>query len=372
MFELISQNGKARRGRLKTAHGTIETPFFMPIATRASVKSLASEDVRALGAQIVLSNTYHLMLRPGYDGMKQLGGLHQFMHWDGPILTDSGGYQVFSLANIRTIDEDGVEFQSHIDGKRIRLTPEGSMAMQGVIGSDIIMQFDDVAAGNSTRERYLDAMERSLRWAQRCKDSYSSSQKLFAIVQGGTHEDLRRQSAEKLMEIGFDGYAIGGLSVGESSDDAFRIAAFLGEMLPKDQPRYFMGGGMPEEIVYYVSIGVDMFDCVLPTRNARHGTLFVWKSEPKEAVKAAFERAQNGGTDKEIAEVLYDRVQVTREPFALDQSVIDPYGPISSQTYSKAYLRHLFRTNELLCYRLATQQNLGFYLRLMKELREVI
>lgn len=373
MFELNRKNHLARRGKLRTSHGTIETPFFMPIATRAAVKSLASEDVRALGAQIVLSNTYHLMLRPGFDGMKQLGGLHKFMHWDGPILTDSGGYQVFSLGKIRSIDEDGVDFQSHIDGRKIRLTPEGSMAMQDVIGADIIMQFDDVAAGNSPRSRYKEAMERSLRWARRCKDAYNERQKLFAIVQGGTHEDLRAQSAEELVKIGFDGYAIGGLSVGEPRPDAFRITRFLADMLPEDQPRYFMGGGMPEEIVYYVSVGVDMFDCVLPTRNARHGTLFLWKSEPEEAVRQAFERAQSGASDVEISDVLYEKVQITREPYTFDDSPIDRLGGIeSSQTYSKAYLRHLFKTNELLAFRLATQQNLGFYLRLMAELRAII
>lgn len=373
MFELITTKERARRGKLRTSHGTIETPFFMPIATRAAVKSLSSEDVKGLGAQIVLSNTYHLMLRPGFDGMKQLGGLHKFMNWDGPILTDSGGYQVFSLGKIRSIDEDGVDFQSHIDGRKIRLTPEGSMAMQGAIGADIIMQFDDVAAGNSPRSRYKEAMERSLRWARRCKDSYNDRQKLFAIVQGGTHEDLRAQSAEELMKIGFDGYAIGGLSVGEPRPDAFRITKFLTDMLPVDQPRYFMGGGMPEEIVYYVSVGVDMFDCVLPTRNARHGTLFIWKSDPKEAVRQAFERAQSGGSDEEIAEVLYDKIQITREPYTFDDSPIDERGDVeSSRTYTKAYLRHLFKTNELLAFRLATQQNLGFYLRLMRELRAII
>lgn len=373
MFRVKKTNGRARRGRLETAHGGIETPFFMPIATRGAVKTLSSEDVRDLGAQIVLSNTYHLLLRPGAEGMKKLGGLHDFMHWDKPILTDSGGYQVFSLAKINETSEEGVAFQSHIDGKRIKLTPEGSMAMQSAIGSDIVMQFDDVAAGDSSRERYDEAMQRSLRWAQRCKDSYDSSQQLFGIVQGGTHEDLRRQSAEGLMDIGFDGYAIGGLSVGEKREDAFRITKFLGETLPEKQPRYFMGGGMPEEIVYYVSVGVDMFDCVLPTRNARHGTLFIWKEEPKEAVAKAFQLAQDGAADTQIAAALYEKISVTKEPFAFDLSPIDVRSGLeTSQTYTKAYLRHLFKTDEMLGMRLATIQNLGFYLRLMKELRKVI
>ncbi|MBU1126187.1 MAG: tRNA guanosine(34) transglycosylase Tgt [Patescibacteria group bacterium] len=373
MFRVKSKNNLARHGRLETAHGAIETPFFMPIATRGAVKTMSSEDVRDLGAQIVLSNTYHLLLRPGSEGMKKLGGLHEFMHWGKPILTDSGGYQVFSLAKINATDDDGVSFQSHIDGTRIRLTPEGSMAMQAAIGSDIIMQFDDVAAGDSSRERYQEAMERSLGWARRCKDSYDQKQQIFGIVQGGTHEDLRRQSAEGLMDIGFDGYAIGGLSVGEKREDAFRITKFLGSTLPEDKPRYFMGGGMPEEIVYYVSVGVDMFDCVLPTRNARHGTLFVWKQDPKEAVRHAFQLAQEGANDAMIAENLYQSISITKEPYAFDLSPIDQFSDVvSSKTYTKAYLRHLFKTDEMLGLRLATMQNLGFYLRLMKELRRVI
>ncbi len=373
MFTVISQSGLARRGELQTAHGTIQTPFFMPIATRGAVKSLSSEEVRALGAQIVLSNTYHLLMRPGFDGMKRVGGLHSFMRWDGPMLTDSGGYQVFSLGKIRDIDEDGVTFQSHIDGRKIRLTPEGSMAMQGAIGADMIMQFDDVAPGNSSRERYEEAMERSLRWAARCKDSYSDTQKLFGIVQGGTHEDLRVRSLEGLKQIGFDGYAIGGLSVGEARADAFRITKFLASQMPQDKPRYFMGGGMPEEIVYYVSVGVDMFDCVLPTRNARHGTLFLWKGDPAECVRNAFAIAVDGGSDVQIADTLYEKIQVTGEKFSFDLDMIDQYSGVeSSMTYSRAYLRHLFKTGELLAYQIATKQNLGFYLRLMRELRAVV
>jgi len=373
MYEICNTKGKARRGVLHTNHGDIETPFFMPIATRGAVKTLSSEDMKELGAQILLSNTYHLMLRPGMDDMRKLGGLHHFMQWDGPILTDSGGYQVFSLAKLNKTEEEGVSFQSHIDGSHIKLTPEGSMAMQSAIGSDIIMQFDDVAAGNSTRERYKDAMERSLRWAKRCKDSYDSSQKLFGIVQGGTHEDLRRESLEGLVGIGFDGYAIGGLSVGESREDAFYITKKLGELMPEDKPRYFMGGGMPEEIVYYVSVGVDMFDCVLPSRNGRHGTLFTWKEDPSVAVKKAFEIAQNGGDDKEIADSLYEKIQITRGPFTVDQSPIDEFSDSpSSKKYNRAYLRHLFKTNEMLGMRIATKQNMSFYLRLMKELRSVL
>lgn len=373
MFVLKNTKGLARRGQIRTSHGIIETPFFMPIATRAAVKSLSSEDVKDLGAQIVLSNTYHLLLRPGFEGIQEFGGLHKFMNWDGPILTDSGGYQVFSLGKINEIDDEGVSFQSHIDGKRIRLTPEGSMAMQGAIGADIIMQFDDVAAGNSPRARYEEAMERSLRWARRCKESYNERQQLFAIVQGGVHEDLRGASLNGLMDIGFNGYAIGGLSVGEPREDAFRITKFLCEKMPQDRARYFMGGGMPEEIVYYVSVGVDMFDCVIPTRLARHGTLFAWKTDPKDAVAEAFARASDGASDERIAEILYEKIQITKEVYTYDQSPIDPLCDYSSSnTYTKAYLRHLFKTNELLAQRLATIQNLGFFMRLMAELRALL
>ncbi|MCG2687953.1 tRNA guanosine(34) transglycosylase Tgt [Candidatus Parcubacteria bacterium] len=370
MFKIKNIKGASRRGVLETAHGSIQTPFFMPIATKGAVKSLSSGDVRELGAQIVLSNTYHLWLRPGSEAMRKLGGLHNFMKWDGPILTDSGGYQVFSLSKINKTDEDGVAFQSHIDGRHIKITPEGSMAMQSSIGSDIIMQFDDVAPGDSSRERYQDAMKRSLRWAKRCKDSYNHNQQLFGIVQGGIYEDLREESIKGLVEIGFDGYAIGGLSVGEDREHTFRITKFLAGKMPEDKPRYFMGGGMPEEIVYYVSVGVDMFDCVLPTRNARHGTLFLWKKDPKEAVREALELACEGACDTRIANAMYDKVQISRESFEFDQSVIDPFSDCpTSKTYSKAYLRHLFKTEELLSYRLATMQNLRFYLRLMEELR---
>lgn len=386
-FSLHSTKQTARRGTLKTAHGSIETPFFMPIATKGAVKTLSSKDMQDLGAQILLSNTYHLFLRPGTELMKDLGGLHKLMNWDGPILTDSGGYQVFSLGDGKEmksrvqdtsrpqvaakIFEDGVEFRSHIDGSKQFLSPEDSMMVQTAIGSDMFMQFDDVAAGNSTKERYQDAMERSFRWAKRSKDAFESYKEnqgraLFGIVQGGIHEDLREVSAKVLMDIGFDGYAIGGLSVGEGRKDAFRITKHITDMLPEDKPRYFMGGGFPEEIVYYVSVGVDMFDCVLPSRNARHGTLFMWKDEPMKCVSKALKIAFDGGSDKKIASVLYNQIRISNESFARDESPIDPYG---LSDYSKAYLRHLFTVQESLAQRLATIQNLGFYLRLMRELR---
>ncbi len=361
-FELKQTKNGARRGVLQTPHGSIETPFFMPIATKGAVKTLSSTDMKDLEAQILLSNTYHLMLRPGLEAMSDLGGLHKLMGWQGPMLTDSGGYQVFSLSKMNKTTEEGVTFQSHIDGARVELTPEKSMQMQAAIGSDIFMQFDDVAAGDSDRERYQEAMERSLRWAKQSKDAFNqlpiSSNKplLFGIVQGGTHEDLRARSAKGLTDIGFDGYAIGGLSVGENREDAYRIVSALTDQLPDNKPRYFMGGGMPEEIVSYVSMGVDMFDCVLPTRNARHGTLFVWTGE---------EIAPDGS--------FYSLLRITNEQFALDDSPIDPHCSCSTcATTSRAYLRHLFRTGEMLGHRLATIHNVHFYLTLMRRLREGI
>jgi queuine tRNA-ribosyltransferase len=360
MFTLHNQKGKARRGRLDLAHGSIETPFFMPIATKGAVKTLSSTDMAEIGAQILLSNTYHLLLRPGLEEMKQHGGLHKFMRWDKPILTDSGGYQVFSLAKLNKTTEEGVEFQSHIDGAKIKLTPELSMQMQQAIGSDIVMQFDDVAAGDSDRKRYEEAMELSLRWAARCKKEMETArtQKLFGIVQGGTHEDLRERSAKGLMEIGFDGYAIGGLSVGEPREDAYRIVDHITGVLPEDKPRYFMGGGMPEEIVYYVHHGVDMFDCVIPTRNARHGTLFTWAQDPSTIE-----------WDK-CPDDFYKKLSIKNEQNEFDEGPVDEHCDCETcRTVSRAYLRHLFRVNEMLAQRLATIHNLSFYLRMMKELR---
>jgi queuine tRNA-ribosyltransferase len=373
MFELLKTLGKARRGNLTTAHGIIPTPIFMPIATAGAVKTMLASEVKDIGAKVILGNTYHLLLRPGPEILKEVGGIRRLMNWDGPMLTDSGGYQVFSLAKLNATDEDGVTFQSHIDGRTVRLTPESSIATQEAIGADIMMQFDDVAAGVSTRARYEDAMERSLRWAERSKAARTNDALLFGIVQGGTHEDLRQKSVDGLKTVGFDGYAIGGLSVGEKREDTFRITKHVAAMLPERQPRYFMGGGMPEEIVYYVSVGVDMFDCVLPTRNARHGTLFTWKEDPAAAVKEAFTRACEGAADFRIADALYEKVVITNERFTKDMSPIDVFNDCpTSQQYSRAYLRHLFKTGETLGLRLATAQNLRFYMRMMEELRKVI
>jgi queuine tRNA-ribosyltransferase len=385
MFEIKQQKGNARRGVLTLSHGTVETPFFMPIATKGAVKTLSSRDMDDLGAQILLSNTYHLMLRPGLEVMKQLDGLHAFMNWNKPILTDSGGYQVFSLSRLNKITEDGVTFQSHIDGARHHLTPELSMQMQEAIGSDIRMQLDDVAAGDSTHERYEDAMERSLRWATRSKQYFVDNRDwtmpdgttatvrrpggavplrlLFGIVHGGIHENLRQRSVEGLVDIGFDGYAIGGLSVGEPKEDCYRFTEFTTRFLPQDKPRYFMGGGMPEEIVYYVSVGVDMFDCVIPTRNARHGTLFVWNSDPSQIDFAQV-------AHDVFSQKFYSIKRITNEFFHDDLSPVDARCPCElCAQHSAAYLRHLFSTQELLAYRLATVHNLTFYLTLMRSIR---
>jgi queuine tRNA-ribosyltransferase len=363
MFHLLAQKGKARRGQGLLPHGVVETPCFMPIATKGAVKTLTFQELEEGGTQMLLSNTYHLLLRPGRETMQTLGGWHALTGWNKPLLTDSGGYQVFSLSKLNKTTEEGVAFQSHLDGSRIFLTPESSMEMQQAIGADIAMCFDDVAAGGSTYERHKEAMERSLRWAARSKQAMTNAplQKLFGIIQGGTYEDLRERSLQGLGEIGFDGYAIGGLSVGEPREDAYRIVSFLSDRLPKEAPRYFMGGGMPEEIVFYVSQGVDLFDCVLPSRNARHGLLFTWSQDPAKTDWSACP------TD------FYQKMHITNEGYRLDASPIDPWCDcFSCRTCSRAYLHHLFRVGELSALRLATIHNLRFYHRLMESLREWI
>ncbi len=362
-FELgqISQHSRARRGILKTAHGNLSTPFFMPIATKGAVKTLSSTDMAQLGSPIILSNTYHLYLRPGLEVLRSFGGLHKFMGWEGALLTDSGGYQVFSLSKMRKITEEGATFASHIDGSKHLLTPELSMEIQQVIGSDIVMVFDECTPPNSSEKYLEDSLARTLRWAERSKIAFEKGKaasnnpgaQLFGIVQGGVDVGMRLRHAEGLKQIGFDGYAIGGLSVGEAFDDSCRIVEALDDVMPKDAPRYFMGGAQPHEIVAYVKRGVDMFDCVLPTRNARHGLLY---------------RFTHGDVSQQD---FYETVHVTNEKFRLsdeplvDSTATDVVGKELTK-YSLGYIRHLFTVDEMLAYRLVTLANVRFYLELMK------
>lgn len=367
MFKLHQTSPFGRRGTLETPHGTLETPFFMPIATKGAVKTLSSFDIEQLGSPIILSNTYHLWLRPGLELMKEFGGLHRFMDWKGAILTDSGGFQVFSLSGLRKLTEDGVQFQSHIDGAKLMLTPELCMQIQRAIGSDIVMVLDVCTELPATKEALTDALELTTRWAKRSKDEFERTRegsvnpgaKLFGIVQGGTDIELRKRSARELVEIGFDGYAIGGLSVGEPFEEACKVLEALDEILPKDKPRYFMGGAKPHEIVEYVKRGIDMFDCVLPTRNARHGQLYRFVHD--DLSKPDF----------------YEAVQITNEKWKNSTEPIVILAKAGIQAvykelarYSLGYLRHLFTVDEMLGQRLATMNNVAFYLELMDKIRK--
>lgn len=353
-----SNKSRARRGTLVTPHGAVDTPCFMPIATRGAVKTISSDDLKELGASIILSNTYHLYLRPGLDVLKSAGGLHPFMSWLCPLLTDSGGYQVFSLAKMSKITEEGALFASHIDGSRHLLTPELSIQIQQIIGSDIIMVLDECTPANSTSEYLRDSVSRTTRWAERSKKefekgreaSFNQGAQLFGIVQGGTDEEMRKRHAADLVSIGFDGYAIGGLSVGEEFDDSCRIVEAVDGVLPEDKPRYFMGGAKPEEIVAYVRRGIDMFDCVLPTRNARHGQLYRFVHD--DLTRPDF----------------YEIVHITNEKCKKDFIAVAAEFP----DVSHAYLRHLFTVEETLGCRIATLINLKFYLDLMARVREGI
>lgn len=354
----ISQKSSARRGVLVTPHGKIKTPFFMPIATSAAVKTLSSDEVKKVGSQIILSNTYHLMLRPGMSVIKKAGGLHKFMNWDGPILTDSGGYQVFSLAKTRKIKEIGVEFQSHIDGSRHLLTPEKAVQIQQILGSDIMMVLDECPPYPATKKYVQESMDLTTRWARRCKLTLrrGSGQAglLFGIVQGGIYQDLRQKHTEEIVNIGFDGYAIGGLAVGEPHQKMLEVLEWTVPHLPEDKPRYLMGVGLPEQIVAAVKCGIDMFDCVIPTRNARHGLLYIWK---KRTLSGKF----------------YSELRIKNAKYRQDLKPLDPSCDCSTcQHYSRAYLRHLFMNNEPLGLRLATIHNLRFYLRLMEKIRKNI
>jgi len=347
-FELLCRDGGARRGRLTLAHGSVDTPVFMPVGTYGSVKAMTPADLDAVGAQIVLGNTFHLWLRPGLDIIAHHGGLHRFMAWDKPILTDSGGFQVFSLGALRKIGEEGVRFASPVNGDRLFLTPEESMRIQHVLNSDVVMIFDECTAYPAGEAEAAESMRLSLRWAQRSRaehDRLDNANALFGIVQGGMHEGLRDESLAGLQDIGFDGYAIGGLSVGEPKEEMARILAHTAPRLPDDRPRYLMGVGTPEDIVFAVGQGVDMFDCVMPTRNARNGWLFTRHGDVK--IKNA--------TYKD-------------DTRPLDESCTC----YTCRHFSRAYLHHLHRLGEILGAQLNTLHNLHYYQTLMRELRDAI
>ncbi|CAG4883734.1 tRNA-guanine transglycosylase [Georgfuchsia toluolica] len=347
-FDLITSDGAARRGRLHLAHGSVETPVFMPVGTYGAVKAMAPDELVDLGAQIVLGNTFHLWLRPGLDVICAHGGLHGFMAWDKPILTDSGGFQVFSLGDLRKISEEGVRFQSPINGDRLFMRPEDSMQIQHALNSDIVMIFDECTPYPANAREAADSMQLSLRWARRSRDEHDclgNANALFGIVQGGMHEDLRDESLAGLNEIGFDGMAIGGLSVGEPKEEFARILAHTAPRLPGDKPRYLMGVGTPENLVYAVGLGIDMFDCVLPTRNARNGWLFT-----------------------RYGDIKIKNAQYKNDTRPLDETC----GCYCCRHFSRAYLHHLHRIGEILGARLNTIHNLFYYQTLMAELRAAI
>lgn len=345
-FTLHATDGDARLGTFRTGHGDVSTPAFMPVATQGSVKALDPQDLRAMGAEILLGNTYHLYLRPGVESIRLAGGLASFMAWNGPTLTDSGGFQGFSLEHLRNISEEGIEFRSHIDGSTHMFSPESVVLHQEGIGADVIMPIDVCAPGNGDYADVREAVRLTTRWAERCRASATrTDQQLFGIVQGGTFPDLREESAGRITAMDFPGYALGGFSVGESKLGMYESVGFTADLLPSDRPRYLMGVGSPEDLVECVARGIDMFDCVLPTRIARNGTLFV-----------------RGG-----------RVNVNTSRFKERQAPIEAdCDCYTCETFSSAYLHHLFRANELLAYRLATIHNVRFVLRLMEEIRVAV
>jgi queuine tRNA-ribosyltransferase len=345
-FDLINTTDEARRGQLVFERGIIDTPAFMPVGTYGTVKAMTPEELESIGAQIILGNTFHLWLRPGTEIIRAHGDLHDFMHWDKPILTDSGGFQVYSLGAMRKISEQGVAFRSPVDGAKVFMGPEESMQVQRELGSDIVMIFDECTPYPATYEEARISMELSLRWAERSKVAHADNPSaLFGIVQGGVFEELRQRSLDGLMEIDFDGFAVGGLSVGEPPEDRWRVLDFLADKLPADKPHYLMGVGTPEDIVEAVQRGIDMFDCVMPTRNARNGHLFTHQGV----------------------------VRIKNAVHASDTSPLDPLCDCyTCQNYSRAYLRHLHRCNEILGARLMTIHNLYYYQTLMSGLRDAI
>ena len=356
MFEVKKTEGKARRGEFTCPHGTVQTPVFMNVGTQGAIKgAVSAHDLKELGCQIELSNTYHLHLRPGDDVVRAMGGLHKFMDWDGPILTDSGGFQVFSLSGLRKIAEEGVTFASHIDGHRVFMGPEESMRIQSNLGSDIAMAFDECVENPATYEYAKNSCERTLRWLERCKtehdrlntqpDCVNPGQMLFGINQGATFEDLRTWHMREIVKLGCDGYAIGGLAVGEPTEVMYEIIEAVETYMPTDKPRYLMGVGTPSNIIEAVARGVDFFDCVMPARNARHGKLFTWSGA----------------------------LNIKNEKYKLDERPIDPECdcPVC-RSFSRAYLRHLFTAGEMLAMRLAVMHNLYFYNKLMERIRQAL
>ncbi|TCB34092.1 tRNA guanosine(34) transglycosylase Tgt [Acinetobacter sp. ANC 4910] len=348
-FEKLAQSGRARRGRLTLEHGVVETPVFMPVGTYGTVKGMLPRDIEDIQAQIILGNTFHLYLRPGLDVIEAHGGLHQFMKWDKPILTDSGGFQVFSLGAMRKIKEEGVTFRSPIDGSKVFLSPEVSMEIQKTLNSDIVMIFDECTPYPATHEEAQKSLQLSLRWAKRCKthhhDELNNSNALFGIIQGGMYEDLREESLTGLLEIGFDGYAIGGLSVGEPKEEMIKVLDYLPNKMPADKPRYLMGVGKPEDIVEGIRRGVDMFDCVMPTRNARNGHYFV--------------------TD--------GLVRIRNSKYRHDQQPLDPHCDCYTCTnFTRAYLFHLEKCGEMLGSMLGTIHNLRYYQRFTQDIRDAL
>ena len=345
LFEVLARSAKARRGRITLDRGVIETPAFMPVGTAATVKAMTPEEVLATGAQVILGNTFHLMLQPGTEVIRAHGGLHDFMHWDGPILTDSGGFQVWSLAELRKLTEQGVTFRSPVDGSKVFLGPEESMDIQSALGSDIVMVFDECTGYPATREQARHSMELSARWAARCKEKYRGGGALFGILQGGMYPDLRLESLDRLRETGFDGYAIGGLSVGEPKEEMLDVLDAVAWRLPEDRPRYLMGVGTPRDLVDGVVRGIDMFDCVLPTRNARNGWLYTSEGS----------------------------VKIRNSRYQLDTRSLDPACDCyTCRHYSRSYLRHLYRKNEILGARLCTLHNLHYYQNVMGRIREAM
>ncbi len=355
-FNLIKTEGNARRGEFVTAHGTVQTPVFQNVGTAGAIKGAVDAfDLKELGCQIELSNTYHLHVRPGDDIIKQMGGLHRFMHWDGPMLTDSGGFQVFSLATLRSIKEEGVTFRSHVDGRRIFMGPEESMRIQSNLGSDIAMAFDECIENPSPKEYVKNSIDRTTRWLVRCKneierlnslpDTINNKQMLFGINQGGTYDDLRVGHMEQISELGLPGYAIGGLAVGESTETMYHILDVVLPHAPKNKPRYLMGVGTPSNIIESVARGVDFFDCVMPTRNARHGHLF---------------------THRGILNINNAKYQTDERP------IEEGCGCPACRRFSRAYLRHLLKSGEMLSQRLLVMHNLWFYNNLMKEIRDAL